>query len=150
MNAPQLIALEKGNISELLALIQSFHNESGISSQQTKLIKLLQQILQREDLGRIWLIQHQNMNVGYIAVSFGFSLEFGGFDAFIDELFVLPEYRGLGIGGEVLEKLKIQLENMGRRAVHLEVLKMDLRARSFYEDHAFKLRQGYHLMSALL
>jgi len=44
-------------------------------------------------LGRLWLIVSPHEPVGCIAVTFGFSLEHQGRDAFIDDFFIGPRFR---------------------------------------------------------
>jgi len=36
-------------------------------------------------MGRVWLIQYQGQVIGYVILTLGYSLEYGGRDAFIDE-----------------------------------------------------------------
>lgn len=49
-------------------------------------------------MGRVWLIQHQSLAIGYVILTLGFSLEYGGRDAFIDEFYIQANYQGQGIG----------------------------------------------------
>ena len=44
----------------------------------------------------------EERHVGYVVVTLGFSLESGGRDGFIDELYIAPAARGRGIGAKVL------------------------------------------------
>src|SRR4051794_30925070 len=58
----------------------------------------LRQLLSDNTVGRIWLILNNATPAGYLALTFVFSLEFGGRCAFIDELFIDRAHRGAGIG----------------------------------------------------
>ena len=40
--------------------------------------------------------------VGYLVLTLGYSLEYGGRDAFIDEVYIRSSYRGRGIGTAAL------------------------------------------------
>ncbi len=78
--------------------------------------------------------------VGYLAVTLGFSLEYRGRDAFIDELFIEPGSRGLGLGREALEIAERYCRECGVRALHLEVERhhqsaFELYRRTGFEDH---------------
>src|SRR5437763_12585064 len=54
-------------------------------------------------LGRVWLIYNRDKAIGYLVITFGYSLEYHGRDAFIDELFIEASYRHQGIGTKVME-----------------------------------------------
>src|SRR5437762_9391224 len=60
-------------------------------------------LVEDETLGRLWLIRSDDQPVGFVALVFSFSLEFGGRVAFIDELFVNENFRGRGIGRRAVE-----------------------------------------------
>jgi ribosomal protein S18 acetylase RimI-like enzyme len=78
----------------------------------------------------------------------GFSIEFNGFDAFIDEFFLLAEFRGRGIGRFVLEEIKSRARSLDINALHLEVARNNERARRLYRALGFEARDKYLLMSA--
>lgn len=100
--------------------------------------------------GRIWLALTGPECVGYIALTFGYSIEFRGRDAFVDELFVLQPYRGSGIGSGLLDHAKAEAAMLGVRALHLEVARDNAGARRLYQRWGFRSRTHYHLMSCPL
>ncbi len=79
----------------------------------------LQQVLANDSLGRVWLIQADGNPIGYIALTLGFSLEFHGRDAFIDEIYIRAEYRGRGIGGRAIEFVEDACRSLEVRVLHL-------------------------------
>jgi ribosomal protein S18 acetylase RimI-like enzyme len=90
--------------------------------------------------GRVWLFCEANQPVGYIVLTIGFSFEFHGHDAFIDELYVEAPYRRLGYGRQAVEFLERQAREMGVNAIHLEVddandPAFELYRRTDYESH---------------
>lgn len=50
----------------------------------------LRDLIATPDLGAVWVAEVGGEAVGYLAVTWGFSLEYHGRDAFIDELYVAP------------------------------------------------------------
>ena len=70
--------------------------------------------------GGIWMIRDKNQYIGYIILTFGFSFEYQGRDAFIDEFFLIPEVRGKGIGKKILETVISKASSLGVKAIHLE------------------------------
>jgi ribosomal protein S18 acetylase RimI-like enzyme len=90
----------------------------------------------------LWLICRQSEAgpIGYIILTVGFSFEFGGHDAFIDELYVSPEHRRKGVGRTAIKFLEARAVQMGVRAVHLEVSRdnpaaIELYSRCGYASH---------------
>ncbi len=98
-------------------------------------------------MGAIWLIGPRRAPVGYIAISFGWSIELGGMDGFVDEFFIRENVRGRGMGTEVLSQLIPQLAQAGLMALHLEVTPGNTRAQKLYSRRGFKMRDGHQLMS---
>jgi ribosomal protein S18 acetylase RimI-like enzyme len=89
---------------------------------------------------RVWLLCEANKPVGYIVLTIGFSFEFHGHDAFIDELYVDADYRRRGFGRHAISFLEQKAREMGVNAIHLEVdrgneLASELYRRAGYEDH---------------
>ncbi|HWS90863.1 MAG TPA: GNAT family N-acetyltransferase [Pyrinomonadaceae bacterium] len=80
---------------------------------------------------------------GYVVITFGFSLEFRGRDAFIDELFVKDEFRGRGLGGEAIRFAEGVCRERGVRALHLEVDRENARAQSVYRRAGFVDHKNY-------
>jgi GNAT superfamily N-acetyltransferase len=56
-----------------------------------------------------------------VVLTFGFSFEYGGRDAFIDELYLEAAHRGKGIGGLTIDFVSEQAKVLGVKALHLEV-----------------------------
>jgi diamine N-acetyltransferase len=96
--------------------------------------------------GRVWLICAGENVVGYIVLTFGYSLELLGRDAFMDEFFLLEIYRGQGWGRKTMEFVEQAACAVGVHAIHLEVTRQNMGAQQFYPKLGFKDR-GHHLMS---
>ncbi len=97
-------------------------------------------LLDQPERGRIWMLAVCEETVGYIVLTIGFSFEFHGTDAFIDELYVAPEFRRRGFGMRAVERLEAEAKKLGVNAVHLEVDKGNdpafaLYRRAGFEDH---------------
>ena len=100
----------------------------------------LRQFAALPSFGRIWLFYEGTALVGYIILTIGFSFEFHGHDAFIDELFVAAGHRRRGYGSQAMAYVERKAREMGVNAIHLEVDRgndpaLELYRRSGYQDH---------------
>ena len=87
--------------------------------------------------GYLWLFESGEKVVGYMVLAFVFSFEYGGRNAFIDELYVIPEYRRKGIGSRALQFARQTAQARGVVALHLEVSRNNSLAHKLY------LRAGF-------
>ena len=110
----------------------------------------LAELVQTPSLGQVWVIQLDGQPIGYVALTFGYSLEFGGRDAFIDELYIDEPHRGQGIGGQAIEFIETYARSSGLRSLHLEVDDYNVNGQRFYETRGFHFRRHMHLMSKRL
>lgn len=138
------------DIDRLLPMITAFHAETGIDSTETARRAALDLLFSGQVQAAAWLIGPPRAPVGYIVVSFGFSIELGGRDAFLDEFYIRPKIRGRGMGAQTLQLLLPQLREMGVQAIHLEVDHTNEAAQKLYARHAFKPRDSYCLMTRML
>lgn len=95
--------------------------------------------------GRIWLFQADHKFIGYMVLAFVFSFEYGGRNAFIDELYVVPEYRGRGIGWMALQFAEKAARTDGIVALHLEVSRNNSSAHKLYLRAKFSDHDRYLL-----
>src|SRR5713226_7776090 len=63
-------------------------------------------LLKDPTLGRAWLILNRRRAVGYLLLTFGFDLEFGGRQATITDFYIQAPYRGKGVGRKVLAQIE--------------------------------------------
>ena len=108
-----------------------------------------QALLNDPTLGHVWLIQLNDQTVGYLAFTLGYSIEFGGRTAFVDELFIEEGYRQQGIGREVLALVDQFGKQAGLQVLFLEVAKDNLPAQALYQKMGYRERK-YYLLAKLL
>jgi GNAT superfamily N-acetyltransferase len=89
-------------------------------------------------LGRVWMIEAEGEPAGYAVLAFGYSLEYRGLDAFVDDLYVVPARRGRGLGRAALEAVEAAARELGVRALHLEVERENASAGALYRDRGFR------------
>jgi ribosomal protein S18 acetylase RimI-like enzyme len=103
------------------ALAEQEPNPNPGAFQEVVVSKTFRYLLDHPERGRVWLIVVEEKPVGYLILTLGFSFEFFGTDAFIDELYVLPEYRRRGYARRAVDYLEAQAKKLGVNAIHLEV-----------------------------
>ena len=101
----------------LLAMLVACHDERGVTLDHERREAALRPLLEGSPLGAAYLIGPRKAPVGFIAVTFGWSLETGGMTADVGEFWIRPGVRGRGLGTEVLTALLPTLEQAGVRAI---------------------------------
>lgn len=129
-----------GDADVILELMRGYYSEDGYSFADDDARSALLELVRDSRLGRLWVAEEGGHVVGYLAVTLGFSLEYRGRDAFIDELFLSPEARGKGLGKEAITTALDYCRERGVKAVHLEVeghrqSALGLYRRSGFVDH---------------
>jgi len=110
---------------------------------------LLVRLLNEPQRGRIFVASRDGEIVGYVILTFAYSIEFHGINAIVDELYVRPDARGLGLGKRAMEIVERTCEELGIRALHLEVERRNTKAQQLYRSRGFKDHDRY-LMTKFL
>jgi GNAT superfamily N-acetyltransferase len=127
----------ESELDVLLPLMRAYYAEDGYAFEEQTARRALGELLRTPALGRVWLIRAGTRAVGYLALTLGFSLEFGGRDAIVDELFVVPAERGQGLGSRALEVAAAACVEMGVRTLHLVVERSKESAQRLYRRQGF-------------
>jgi GNAT superfamily N-acetyltransferase len=138
------------HLAEILPLVAAYHACEHIDSSAQGRESAVRRLLQDPGLGGVWRIEVDSQLAGYIALCRGFSIEFNGYDAFVDEFFLLPEFRRRGIGKNVLARIASEARKLDINALHLEVARDNQAARKLYTAAGFTARVKYLLMSLTL
>lgn len=133
----------------LLELVREFHEFENLAFDPSLDRRVLEQIITDSTIGRIWIIDESNTAIGYVIVTFGYSLEFRGREACIDELYLRPAYRRHGIGTQTLQFVEAMCRSLNIRCVNLEVDRHNNAAQMVYRKNGFDDR-GYCLMTKSL
>lgn len=138
------------DLDRLLPLVAAFHDEAGIVQSDSTRRAALLPMLEGSPHGVTYLIGPGRAPIGYIVISFGWSVEFGGLDGYVDEFYIRPGVRGRGIGSEVMVSLPKALAGAGLKALHLEVRRDNEKVRALYHKLRFEPRDAYSLMTCAL
>lgn len=146
----KLRAASPANLELLLPLVRAYHAFEQIDRSEVQRADAVRTLLTDDRLGGIWLLVPGDDAVGYLALTYGYSIEFGGRDAFIDEFYVDETHRGRGYGRTALRMIQDIAAAAGVQALHLEVARDNLNATRLYSACGFQARGRFQLMSARL
>ena len=127
-------AAERSIVADLMTR-QLAEHEILISPEA--LLAAIDGVLLDERRGLMLLAKHDRLAVGVAYVSFTWSLEHGGKSSWLEELYVLPEWRSRGIGASMLSAAIEEARLRGCAAVDLEVESAHERAAHLYARSGF-------------
>lgn len=103
-----------------MSCARAFHAEDGhplSPSGEEALAALID-----SDHGRVVVLAQDEDVLGCAVPCFGYSVEYGGRDAFIDDIYVDATLRGRGYGKALYDALEQEARACGCQALHLEVM----------------------------
>ena len=137
------------DIDELLPLMREFYAGERLPYDEAVLRRALAELWAEPLHGGAWLAREDKEAVGYGILCCGFSLEYGGRDAFVDELYVRPEWRDRGIGNRLLDAMEARCRDSKVAALHLEVDHDNPHGKRLYSRRGF-VDHRRHLMTKWL
>jgi GNAT superfamily N-acetyltransferase len=123
--------------STVVALMRDFYTEEHLVFDDSLTPRAAHDLLTQPQLGTIVLLSHADTVIGYFALTYGFSLEFHGRFALLDELYLIPSVRGRGWGRHALNLAADTARAAGIAALRLEVNHANTRARATYLKSGF-------------
>ena len=145
-----LKAVTLADVDELVFMMTDFYEETATQFEDSKARSAFEKLFNDPRDGRVWFVCHQNEHVGYVVMTVGFSMEFGGQDAFVDDIYIRIDHRGAGLGRSAMVEVIGIAEDLGIHAIHLEVDRQNRRAQQLYRSTGFEARERYFLMTRLL
>jgi GNAT superfamily N-acetyltransferase len=132
--------------------MRAFYAESGFLLDAEPAAAGFGALLADARLGRVWLIEAAESApaAGYIVVTFVFAMEYGGMAAVVDDFYLRPDARGEGLGKAALAAARRNCEELGLRAMRVEVGDDNLVAQTVYRSAGFEALPGHGLMAASL
>lgn len=138
------------HIARLEPMVAAFHHAQGITRTTKHRIDALEPLLSGSPHGAIYLIGTQLAPMGYIAVTFKWSIELGGLEAIMDEFFIRDKVRGRGIGTQAVVKLLDTFLTYKILRLSLDSTNTSVQFKHFYERFGFQVRQNYKFMTLTL
>ena len=123
---------EPDDAGAILGLVEEFYLIDGHVFDRDVVVRGLTPLLESDDHGVVLL-----EDAAYAVVTWSYSLESGGQDALVDELFV--RHTGQGTGAALMEAVFDEARARGITKVFLETESANSAARRFYERIGFQV-----------
>lgn len=136
---------EMDRIDSVLELMRHLYEHDDITFEEVAARDALVNLVNKPEHGIVWLMKDCDLPVGYAVVTFGYSLEFRGVDAFLDELYICESHRGRGLGRRAIELAEEYCRARGVQALHLEVERSNSGAQAVYRKLGFRDHDRYLL-----
>ena len=124
---------------EFITMCCDFYNTGATlySMSRDKVKRTFDKILEEGPFITAYMMIYNDQIAGYVNLSFTYSNEADGIVAFIEELYVKPEYQGKSIGTQTLQFIFDHYNHMVKR-YRLEVCNSNTDAIRLYEKLGFK------------
>jgi ribosomal protein S18 acetylase RimI-like enzyme len=121
-------------------LLHAFNAEFGESTPDAEVIA--ERAAPLIESGQVTVLFAGDGPDGFAQLRFRPSLYTGALDAYLEELYVVPEHRGHGLGRALLDAAMEHARERGAARIDLGTSETDVAARALYESAGFTNREG--------
>lgn len=137
-SAIELAPVEASSVDALLDHMVDFNAHEAIPWSREAGAVALQTLLADASIGLVRWVRCEGVRCGYCVLTWGFDLEWNGREAWLTELYLLPDARGRGLGLGVVRAIEALAIEHGARALHLQVRLENTRALALYRRAGFE------------
>jgi ribosomal protein S18 acetylase RimI-like enzyme len=123
--------------SDAEALLRAQLAEHDIPLSAAGITRAVAEIFIRPERGAILLAKCGATSIGMAFLTYSWTPEIGGLNAWLEELYVLPAHRGHGVGTQLVQAALAHARAHGCAAVDLEVEHSHARAANLYSRLGF-------------
>jgi GNAT superfamily N-acetyltransferase len=138
MKQPLIAPVTLDQLPAMAMLFEAQLREHGISTSVDALMATLRLVCEQPQHGFLLTAKCDDVLVGVAYAACILSLEYSGWSGWIEELYVLPEWRGRGIGTQLLDAVIAGAQERKWIALDLEVDFNHERAVSLYARRDFQ------------
>ncbi|HKY94137.1 MAG TPA: GNAT family N-acetyltransferase [Kiloniellales bacterium] len=135
---PTLVPVGPADLQALTQLVRAYYSYDQHHFDEPVILAALRQLCEGTAYARCFFIHLGETRIGYVSASFGFSIEVGGFDFFLDEFFIEEPWRGRGLGRVLLAMIEDEVRKLGGRRLCLEAVLYNPRAAYLYATSGYK------------
>jgi ribosomal protein S18 acetylase RimI-like enzyme len=134
----RLEAVAPRDAAKLLKFIRAYYLFEDIPFDHQAIASCLSLLLNNPALGAAWFILSRGKRVGYLILTLGFDLEFGGRQATLTDLYIEAPHRRKGIGRTVVTLVEEFCRSHGVKALELQVTGKNAEVLDFYRGIGFE------------
>src|SRR6266478_3265204 len=108
------------DVELLVTMMAEFYSDSPYALNTRRATEAFRSLLADERLGHVWFIQSDSKDVGYVVLTFCYTMTYGGLSAIVDDFFIRQEFRGFGLGKAAMAEVRSFCAVRGIRAIHVE------------------------------
>ncbi len=124
------------DLDVLVALGRRYCEADGHEFHEARARRAFAGLLGEPQWGTVLLAELDGTAIGYAVVTVGYSIESGGEEALLDEVYL--DVRSQGLGSILLDHVLAEARNRGAHRLFLETEAANERARAFYRRHGFR------------
>lgn len=131
---------------EYLKMAKDFYNSDAVlhSIDENNYLRTFDELMRSDEYALCFIFEYEGNTAGYALLAKTFSQEAGGMVCWIEELYIKPEYRNMGMGSEFFTYFDDNIA-VNLKRVRLEVEEDNLRAVELYKRQGYK-NLGYRQM----
>jgi GNAT superfamily N-acetyltransferase len=123
-------------MADLLAVL--FSEEQEFRPDREKQIRALRMIVAAPERGNIFVATEEDQVVGMVSLLFTISTAKGAPACWLEDMVILPEHRGTGIGSKLLTHAVAYAKSIGVTRITLLTDRTSDKSIHFYERHGFQ------------
>lgn len=118
-----------------LALSEQFYSSPAVLHPlpQDFHVRAFEELMRSEEYVGGYMLEEGGKVIGFALTAKTYSREAGGMVLWLEELYILPEYRSCGLGRAYFAFIEDYAKRNGFARIRLEVEEANVRARSLYE-----------------
>lgn len=138
MNSPSIVPCGAESVEAAVALLSAQLQEHDLVTSTEALREVTRTVVSDRRHGFILLAAANGKFVGIAYAAAHLSAEQGGMIGWLEELYVLPQWRGHGVGSSLLGEVVTRSRTLGWRGLELEIVAGHERAVALYRRHGFQ------------
>lgn len=144
-----LVPVGPADFAALATYVRAYYAYDQHDWQEGPILAALRQLCAGTPYARCFFILLAGRRVGYVSASYGFSIEVGGLDFFLDEFFLEEGVRGQGLGRRALALIEEEVRTLGGLRLCLEAELHNPRAAHLYATSGYREHERRLLSKAL-
>lgn len=117
--------------------VMEFYNSDAVlhSIPVENIERTFEVVMGKSPFAEIYIMEQEGVKVGYALLAKTYSQESGGEVIWLEEIYVLPQFQGQGIGGKFLEYLKCNYDVSRLRLEYTPINDLECK---IYKKHGFQ------------